>query len=232
MARTDPYCFTDASVAASNAPPVSAQPHPDTSLLQTSSASSTDGDESGHSTINLIDSQSAASLRSSIDPDSTQEHEPTSSDFKAARSATAAQVGAFPPSTKPEVGISTEESERIQKAEGWAREKGTEAEEAVRKEVDEVKEVGKKAGKEAAKKARELEKEGREFAKKYPAAASGIVGVANFAVLAAVGAIAYSNWDKPRWDRRTVSAITVGLLGLFGAEGYLGYYEYEKEKST
>jgi len=42
---------------------------------------------------------------------------------------------------------------------------------------------------------------------------------ANAAVLSAVGYYSYLNWDKPKWDRRVVSAVSVGLLTLFGGEG-------------
>lgn len=69
------------------------------------------------------------------------------------------------------------------------------------------------------KKGAEWEKDARATAKKYPAASSGIVGIANLAVLAAVGVVAYQNWDKPKWDRKTVLLVSVGLLGLFSAEG-------------
>jgi hypothetical protein len=52
-----------------------------------------------------------------------------------------------------------------------------------------------------------------------PGVLGGIVGVFNLAVLGTVGYFAYENWDLPRWDRRTVSAVTVGLLGLSLGEG-------------
>jgi hypothetical protein len=76
-----------------------------------------------------------------------------------------------------------------------------------------------------------LEREARATVKKYPAATTGLVGIVNFAILATVGVAAYQNWDKPSWDRRTVTMTTIGLLGFFGAEGYLGYYEYEKDQA-
>jgi len=62
-----------------------------------------------------------------------------------------------------------------------------------------------------------------------PGVLGGIVGVFNLAVLGTVGYFAYENWDLPRWDRRTVSAVTVGLLGLSLGEGYLGEQYKEKE---
>ncbi|KAG6862209.1 hypothetical protein C0995_002139 [Termitomyces sp. Mi166 len=43
----------------------------------------------------------------------------------------------------------------------------------------------------------------------------------NTAVLGAVGYFAYVHWDRPTWDRRAVSAVAVGLLALWGAEGYV-----------
>jgi hypothetical protein len=52
-----------------------------------------------------------------------------------------------------------------------------------------------------------------------PGALGGIVGVFNLAVLGTVGYFAYENWDLPRWDRRTVSTVTAGLLGLSLGEG-------------
>ena len=40
----------------------------------------------------------------------------------------------------------------------------------------------------------------------------------NLAVLGTVGYFSYKNWNHP-WDRRVVSAVAVGLLGLSGLEG-------------
>lgn len=52
-----------------------------------------------------------------------------------------------------------------------------------------------------------------------PGVLGGIVGVVNVGVLGAVGWFAYTNWDAPRWDRRIVSAVTAGLIALWGGEG-------------
>ncbi|OJT13113.1 hypothetical protein TRAPUB_10339 [Trametes pubescens] len=52
-----------------------------------------------------------------------------------------------------------------------------------------------------------------------PGVLGGLVGVVNAGILGAVGYISYANWDRPSWDRRTVSAITVGLLTLWTGEG-------------
>lgn len=43
----------------------------------------------------------------------------------------------------------------------------------------------------------------------------------NTAILGTVGYYSYINWDKPTWDRRTVSAVSIGLLTLWGGEGYV-----------
>ncbi|KAF5325879.1 hypothetical protein D9611_000205 [Ephemerocybe angulata] len=48
----------------------------------------------------------------------------------------------------------------------------------------------------------------------------GAVGLLNTAVVGGLGYAAYANRNVP-WDRRTVSAISAGLLALAGAEGYL-----------
>ncbi|TFK44618.1 hypothetical protein BDQ12DRAFT_730653 [Crucibulum laeve] len=54
-----------------------------------------------------------------------------------------------------------------------------------------------------------------------PGVLGGLVGIVNTAILGTVGYFSYVNWDKPTWDRRTVSAVTIGLLGLWTGEGYL-----------
>jgi len=110
----------------------------------------------------------------------------------------------------------------------------------------------------AKKEAKRLEKEGREFAREYPIAATGIIGLsassrppprsvrsslelladssprrlsraANLLLVAVPSYYAYKNWHLPRWDRRIVSAVAVGLAGIFSLESTLGYFEYQKE---
>jgi hypothetical protein len=41
----------------------------------------------------------------------------------------------------------------------------------------------------------------------------------NLGIIGGVAYVAYDNWDRP-WDRRTVSAVTVGMLALMVGEGY------------
>ncbi|WRT70693.1 uncharacterized protein IL334_007691 [Kwoniella shivajii] len=61
-----------------------------------------------------------------------------------------------------------------------------------------------------------------------PQVAGGLAGVVNVAILGALGYFSYQNWNRP-WDRRTVSMISVGLLGLSGLEGYAGKVYADKE---
>ncbi|KAK8850527.1 hypothetical protein IAR55_004445 [Kwoniella newhampshirensis] len=61
-----------------------------------------------------------------------------------------------------------------------------------------------------------------------PQVAGGLVGAVNVAILGAVGYFSYKNWNQP-WDRRTVSTVAIGLLGLSGLEGYAGKVYADKE---
>ncbi|PCH43694.1 hypothetical protein WOLCODRAFT_26122 [Wolfiporia cocos MD-104 SS10] len=54
-----------------------------------------------------------------------------------------------------------------------------------------------------------------------PGVLGGLLGVLNTGIISAIGYFAYTEWDRPRWDRRTVSAISVGLIALWSGEGYL-----------
>lgn len=55
-----------------------------------------------------------------------------------------------------------------------------------------------------------------------PGVLGGLVGALNVGILGGVGYWSYANWDRPTaWDRKTVSAATVGLLTLFAGEGYV-----------
>ncbi|KAH8080292.1 hypothetical protein BXZ70DRAFT_1073796 [Cristinia sonorae] len=61
-----------------------------------------------------------------------------------------------------------------------------------------------------------------------PGVLGGLVGVLNAGVLGGLGYLAYTNWDAPRWDRRTVSAISVSVLTLWAGEGYVAE-QYRKQ---
>ena len=54
-----------------------------------------------------------------------------------------------------------------------------------------------------------------------PGVMGGMLGLVNTAILGTVGYYSYMNWDRPRWDRNIVSAISVGLVSLTAVEGYI-----------
>ena len=62
-----------------------------------------------------------------------------------------------------------------------------------------------------------LYKTGREHILR-PGVLGGLVGVVNLGIIGALGYVAYDNWNKPHWDRRTVSAVSAGLIALWGGE--------------
>ncbi|KAI5116453.1 hypothetical protein M0805_006174 [Coniferiporia weirii] len=65
-----------------------------------------------------------------------------------------------------------------------------------------------------------------------PGVLGGVLGLLNVGVLSGVGYAAYTNWDRPTWDRGTVGAVSAGILGLWGGEGYLAEkYRESREKS-
>ncbi|KAF8919976.1 hypothetical protein CPB85DRAFT_1248751 [Mucidula mucida] len=54
-----------------------------------------------------------------------------------------------------------------------------------------------------------------------PGVLGGLLGLLNAGIIGAVGYFSYTNWDKPTWDRRLISAISVGLITLWGGEGVI-----------
>ncbi|KAI0074153.1 hypothetical protein K474DRAFT_1665732 [Panus rudis PR-1116 ss-1] len=87
------------------------------------------------------------------------------------------------------------------------------------------------AGQEEERKAREEGAALYRVAKEHilrPGVLGGLVGVLNAGILGTLGYFAYLNWNAPRWDRRTVSAITVSLLALWTGEGYVAE-QYRKK---
>ena len=65
-----------------------------------------------------------------------------------------------------------------------------------------------------------------------PGVLGGLVGLANVGILGGVGFVAWKNWERPTWDRRVVSAVSVGLLGLWSVEGALAekYRQESRER--
>ncbi|EJU04340.1 hypothetical protein DACRYDRAFT_20903 [Dacryopinax primogenitus] len=62
-----------------------------------------------------------------------------------------------------------------------------------------------------------------------PGVFGGILGVINLGVLGGVGYAAYKYFHGPKWDRRIVSAVSVGLIGFLAGEGYIAEQYREKE---
>ena len=45
----------------------------------------------------------------------------------------------------------------------------------------------------------------------------------NLGILGSLGYVAYTNWDRPYWDRKTVLTTAAGLVALSGIEGCVMY---------
>ncbi|KAH9485328.1 Eukaryotic translation initiation factor 3 subunit C [Psilocybe cubensis] len=54
-----------------------------------------------------------------------------------------------------------------------------------------------------------------------PRVLGGAVGIVNTAILGTIGYFSYANWDRT-WDKRLVSAVTIGILALWSGEGQAG----------
>ncbi|KAF8274412.1 hypothetical protein EI94DRAFT_1794212 [Lactarius quietus] len=79
---------------------------------------------------------------------------------------------------------------------------------------------GKSEGKEGKRKAREEGSVYRRVGENVQRSGGlgGAVGLLNVGVLGIVGYLAYTNWNRPSWDRRVVSATSAGLIALWGTE--------------
>lgn len=125
---------------------------------------------------------------------------------------------------------------------GEAKSKGKELAGEAKAKASEYEKKGEKALSAAESKAKELEKraevEARELKKKadkaaraaarelrsHPFATSGVVGVVNFALLAGTGYLAYTNWNRPHWDRKIVGAVA-SAWAVIGGLQVAGYEE-------
>ncbi|GAA5832353.1 hypothetical protein JCM11251_006421 [Rhodosporidiobolus azoricus] len=126
--------------------------------------------------------------------------------------------------------VEKEVKQKGKEVEKEVKEKWAEGKKEAKEFADKAEKEVKKDAKKLQKKASEVEKEGRALAKQYPYAASGIVGLVNLTLIAVPAYFAYKNWHQPRWDRRIVSAVAVGLTAAFGAESALGWFEYQQEQ--
>ncbi|KZT52848.1 hypothetical protein CALCODRAFT_486795 [Calocera cornea HHB12733] len=88
--------------------------------------------------------------------------------------------------------------------------------------------AGKKEEAQARKEGAALYRHAKEIVLR-PGVFGGILGLFNLAVLGGVGFVGYRHWHEPKWDRRIVSAVSVGLIGVFAGEGYVAEQYREKE---
>jgi len=121
-----------------------------------------------------------------------------------------------------------EAKEKYAEGKKEVKEKWEEGKKDAKEFAGKVEKEAKKDAKKVQKKASEVEREGRALAREYPYAATGIIGAVNVALIAVPAYYAYANWHHPRWDRRIVSAVAVGLTAAFGAESALGWFEYKE----
>ncbi|SGZ32594.1 BQ5605_C040g11893 [Microbotryum silenes-dioicae] len=134
---------------------------------------------------------------------------------------------------------------------GTAEKKTKEVAAEAEQKGKEMKAKADKEAKELAKKAKKLDKEGRQLARKYPIATSGILGLGEFkgcgsrssvqilttlinlpvnlAAAGAAGFSIYNSWNTPA-QARTLTTSLVSLFAFFGAEAALGYHEYEADQ--
>eukprot|EP00918_Siedleckia_nematoides_P073084 GHVU01159545.1.p1 GENE.GHVU01159545.1~~GHVU01159545.1.p1 ORF type:complete len:221 (+),score=33.42 GHVU01159545.1:174-836(+) len=63
-----------------------------------------------------------------------------------------------------------------------------------------------------------------------PGVLGGLVGLVNAGILGTVGYYSYINWDRPSWDKRVVSGVSIGLLALWTGEGFLAEQYHEGKR--
>ncbi|GAA5889195.1 hypothetical protein JCM5296_005831 [Sporobolomyces johnsonii] len=232
-----------ASVVAHNAPPEAQQPHPDASLLERAHPPAPSAEDYEGDKVHVVDQDEAEKLRAAMaHADELESH--VDDDFARARAhqeAREAEERQAQLKARAQAEL-RETTDKVDAVTDEAKAKGRELEREAGKLYEEGKEEAKefagKVEKEAKKdvkklqkKASEVEKEGRALAKQYPYAASGVVGLVNLALIAVPAYFAYAHWHEPRWDRRIVSAVGVGLASIFGAESALGWWEYKQKKA-
>lgn len=88
---------------------------------------------------------------------------------------------------------------------------------------------GKKAASEAEKKAEKAARAAAREIRSHPFATSGVVGLLNLTLLAGTGYLAYTNWTRPHWDRKVVSAVAAAWATIGGLQA-LGYHEVFEAK--
>lgn len=154
---------------------------------------------------------------------------------KAGEAKEAAKDGAAVASQKAKEGADVA-SQKLSEGKKEAEKKLAQGKEAAEQEYNELSAKAKASYDKLSKEAREdWHKLSKESKKQWEAAKNSEVGqelqkpevwgsmltVANLAVIGSLAYFTYSNWGKPRWDRRIVSATAIGVSTWFGLQGYL-----------
>ncbi len=125
------------------------------------------------------------------------------------------------------------EAEKAGKKAGELYEKGKKE---LSKDTEALRKRGEEGAKKLKKKAGEAEKELESWWNQFsrdPKQWVPALAAANVALLGGLGIYAYSNRDNvQRTDRRLISAATVGILGLLGAQGYWANETAKKQNGS
>lgn len=101
-------------------------------------------------------------------------------------------------------------------------------------ESEHIRREAKKAEKSLSKKTKEVSaqvQEGWKHLSSDPKAWGTLLGAVNLAVLGGLGYFVYKERANiERWDRRVVSAVSVGVLGLLGGQGYVAAETARKQQ--
>lgn len=207
------------------------------SSSSTSSSASATGNGTGNragETLRLVEPRTVPLAKSAIKKEEAKAS--INKEKKEAKKSTAAATPAPPP---PSQRLSA------QNVATAAREAELATRKKVQQKGEELKKGLEKRSQLAKRRAAELEKETRSVVRRYPVAASGIVGACtlslslvallcmmmrnehshcfdasvNLAILGSVGYMAYSHWHLPRWDRKVVSSVSIGLAALAAGQG-------------
>ncbi|KAN0064169.1 hypothetical protein ACQY0O_003336 [Thecaphora frezii] len=245
-----------ASVAAHNAPPESEQPKPDPTLLEGQNVDHSDVSthlpdvDSGK--VNVIPSD--ADLEH-LKTESQEAYEKAVAEAREARAKAEQEAQA----AKDKAARAAEKAE--QEASQAAEEAGDKAKDLADDAQSYAKDASQRAQKLAGDAKKEFEKDSKELKKKASAEAKKLkkkaneagdeiesfwnkfssnpdywvpaLGALNVALLGGVGFYAYTNKEQvQRTDRRLLSAVTVGLLGLLGGQGYWAQETARKQRGS
>ncbi|PWN48249.1 hypothetical protein IE53DRAFT_319775 [Violaceomyces palustris] len=220
-----------ASVAAKNAPPESQQPHPDPNLLegrQPHDDVNQGAPDVNSSKVNVVP---AGTDLEHIKTESAEAYEEAQIKIKQQALAINEEKEKAEKKVKDSIHSAEEKFEQgLDQAEEFAKgasaklDKATkDGRERLEKGVDELRKKGKEEGKKIRKAAREAEKNIESYWKTFssdPKYWGPALGAINAALLGGLGLFAYIHKEQVKtWDKRLISAVSVGVLGLLGGQG-------------